>query len=163
MKKTNTTKHDEAPVPQRMESLAALQVLTGAPLRCVVEIDAVPVEIPLRRMSASVEDEYHRIGNNVQPPPWDDQRKEYAMLNPDYLKRKDEAERAARAVMVYRCCPMLEAAKPGLREPQAILDFVHGALPALMLDVIAATIRNSGISLEVLSRSNFTSTPGLDD
>lgn len=148
----------------RIQSLDELQKLVDAPLLCAFELDGQLIELDLRRVTPAIEEQRREILRAPQVP-WVKERNgtavnDYDPMNPAYLKAKDLAERKARALIVYACCPAVAAKKPGLTNPDDILRFVQSILAENILDVIALTALASGLSVEVAGRANFTSVPG---
>jgi hypothetical protein len=139
--------------------LKQLQALCDAPLHCEFSLDGQVIRVPLRRLTAAIEEQRRDILRSVPPPPYVKERGEYDALNPAYVKAKEVAEKKARSLVVYACCPMVAAQKPGLTAVDDIHRFVQGLLAENLLDVMALTAMASGLSVEVNRRANFTSPP----
>jgi hypothetical protein len=159
MKKPNNN-----PKPQKMTSITSLQqlqTLVDSPLTCTFLLDSQPVEVKLKRVTAAIEEQRRAILRPIQPP-WDDVRKEFNILAPKYLAAKEEAEKKARSLVVYTCCPIVAEQKPGLTTIEDIHKFVQSVLAEQLLELIAQTALSNGLQLEVQRLANFTHTPGSE-
>ena len=145
--------------PTKITSLDQLQKLVDAPLVCAFTLDGQTLEVPLRRVSPAIEEQRREVLRAVPPPPFDKNRGEYDLLHPAYVRGKEQAEKKARSLIVYACCPAIAESKPGLTAVDDIHKYVQSVLVENVLDVIALTAMASRISVEVARRANFTFPP----
>ena len=147
--------------PLVITTLAGLRAVIEKPLTCEFEIDGQIVQLPVRRVTTSI-DELRRQVLRGPTPPFVKERNDYDALNAQYRSQRDRSEDEARSLIVYHCCPEVAAGNPGLTEASAIHNYVKGLLPPTVLELIALTAMAGGLSAEVNKRANFTSTPALE-
>jgi hypothetical protein len=147
-------KREEKVKPAPITSLAGLQAAVGLALSCDFEIDGKPVKLAVNRINGLV-DEQRRAIMRVPVPPFVKERNDYDLLNPAYRKQKEQAEDVARSLVVYHCCPAVQEGNRGLHDPETIHNYVKGALPPVILEMIALTAMGSGLTREVSQRADF--------
>lgn len=144
----------------RIQSLDQLQQLCDRPVICYIKLDHGPViEIPCRRLDAKTQEIVLDLRRAAKPK-YDERRKDYDLLDENYLRARDENQLIARAVMIYACCPMVAAKQPGLQDRKKIFEFVQGLFTENILQALELTIQGGG--LELVEGANFTSAPGSE-
>jgi len=145
---------EKAVKPAPIVTLADLQAAIGVALSCEFEIDGKPVKLPVKRIDSTV-DEQRRAILRTSVPPYVKERGDYDLLNPAYRKQKEDAEDVARSLVVYHCCPAVQEGNKGLHDAGAIHNYVKGALPPVIMEMIALTALGSGLTREVSARADF--------
>ena len=152
-------KKNTRPQPTVLKSLDALTGLVDSPIRCVFTIDRRPVEIEVKRMTAAIAERKRKIERAVQPP-YKPERKDYDPLDPKYLDAREAAEAKAQAVVVYFCCPIVQA-KKACATDEEIAAFVATVLPPNLQQIIALTAQGGGLGME--DAANFITPPASED
>ncbi|MDE2102858.1 MAG: hypothetical protein KGL39_36780 [Patescibacteria group bacterium] len=136
---------------------------------CVFKLDGELIEIPVKRVTPALAERVRKLRRAVLPPYKKERNPaaggDYDPMDPGYLERKDLNEAKVRALIVYTCCPLVAAKKPGLTDEAEMLAFVQGILSENILDLIMLTAQAGGMNLdeEVQRRANFISTPGSEN
>lgn len=142
-------------------SLAELRAVLGQPLVCQFVVDGRQVQLKVRRVT-SVVDELRRAVLRAVLPPFVKERNDYDVMNPEYRRRREEAEEQARSILVYHCCPEIAALSPGLTQTADIHRAVKDLLPPTILELIALTALAGGLDAEVNRRTDFTLPPASE-
>lgn len=126
-----------------------------------IHLDAKLFAVSFRRLNAAERVKMEEVSDAIMPNVVRGATPEQDRLNyadPDFIKRKREAQVKARAIAIYWCVPDIQKMKPELREYDAIRDFVQASFPDGVLSELFAAISNSGVTeAEVV---NFTSSSG---
>ena len=147
--------------PVAIVSFDQLQAMLEAPVNCEFEIDGVLVALPVKRMSPGIAERKRALENSVQPP-WDDKRKDFDPLNKKYIEDSSAAKRKARALVIYYCCPVIAAKKPGLASEDEIVKFIQECFTENILERLLFTADWGGVNgKRVAAAVNFTSPDGL--
>ena len=146
--------------PVLMKSLDELQKLVEAPIKCQFKLDGQLLVIDVKRMTPAIAERKRAIERSVQPP-FKKERNDYDPLDPDYLKKRDAAEDKARCVVVYFCCPIVQA-KKACATDEEITALVQGMLTRNLQDLIALTAEAGGLQ-RVTEAANFTLPAALED
>jgi len=146
------------------KTLDELQALVDGKINCRFRLDGREANVPVSRISPAVAEKERQIKRAVQPP-YKPDRKDYDPLDAKFLADRDLANLKARAFIVYSCCPLVSAKRPGLTSTDDIFAFVQGLLTENILNVIALTAQAGGLDLDVEAQktANFTPAPGLED
>ncbi len=139
-------------------TVAELQAICDSPLYAEFKISGQIIKVPCKRLSAEIQAQVREIKRVT--PQWNPQRKAYDYEDPAFLRKVDEAEGIARSVTIYWGCPPVSAGKPGLQSHHEIHKYVNSLWAENVLQIVDLTIRGSG--MEVVERTNFTSTGGLE-
>jgi hypothetical protein len=156
--KNKPTPDTSTPPPSAITTLAELRAVIAQPLTCEFEIDGRPVRLSVLRLMPAV-DELRRAVLRAVTPIFVKERGDYDLRNPQYVAQTERAEDEARSLVIYHCCPEIQATQPGLTEPAAIHAFIRNLLPPMVQDLIAVTVMRGGIQAQVERRANFISTP----
>lgn len=155
------TKNDKATKPNPITTLAELRAVIDTPLTCRFEIDGREVNLAVRRITTTLDEQRRAIIRAVTPP-YVKERNDYDPMNASYRRDRETAEDIARSLIVYHCCPEVADGSKGLTESNAIHAYVKNLLPPTILEMIALTALAGGLSAEVRERANFTSTPASE-
>ena len=152
-------------VPTKIASFDELTARIEKIIPCVFKLDDELIEIPVKRLSPLQAERVRKLRRSVTPPFKKDRNPpvgDYDPMDPKYLEAKDTLDVKVRAFIVYSCCPLIAAKKPGLTDESEMVAFVQGILSENVLDLIMLTAQAGGLNLdeEVQRRANFTSTPG---
>jgi len=142
-------------------TLTELRAVIDTPLVCRFEIDGREVNLPVRRISTTLDEQRRGIIRAVTPP-YVKERDGYDPMNATYRRDRELAEDIARSLIVYHCCPEVADGSKGLTDANAIHAYVKNLLPPTILEMIALTALAGGLSAEVRERANFTSTPASE-
>ena len=160
MSKSNQTKI------VKIASFDELATRMDKTIPCVFKLDGSLIEIPVKRMSPGLAERVRKLRRSVTPPFKKERNPpagDYDPMDAKYLESKDAVETKVRALIVYACCPLIAAKKPGLTDEAEMAVFVQGVLSENILDLIMLTAQAGGLNLdeEVQRLANFTSTSGL--
>lgn len=156
--------------PRELESLEAFKATLNEPLFCQLTIGGKDIKIRCQRLPAAKQAEIDVIwspratvfwmaSSEVQPPrkKGDDGKLDYDVEDPDYQGSLKSKRREARALTVYHGVPMLQEAKPGLKDRHEIQRFIETTFSDVLLDMLYETIVGEGLG-GLLERANFTGT-----
>ena len=139
-------------------TLTALREAMSKPLTAEFTLDGTPVRLSVNRITSRVA-EMHRAILRAPQPPYVKDRNAYDTFNQGYRQAMERAELESNSVVAYHCCPELASGQPGLTDPAAIHKYVSDQLPPHLVELLALTALAGGVSTEVRTRANFTSTP----
>lgn len=149
----------------KITTLAGLEGALQQEMVCRFHLDVgeQQVEIKVKPISPALQERVRAITRAVVPP-YIPARKDYDPLDAKYQEERDKAQLTARAVIVYFCCPEVNAKKAGLQTNQQIYEFVQSLLTENILDLLALTAQKGGLGSvrEVKEGANFTFTPALE-
>ena len=150
--------------PVKIASFDELTARIEKTIPCVFKLDGELIEIPVKRISPQLAEQVRKLRRTVTPPFKKDRNPptgDYDPMDPKYLSDRDAMEAKVRALIVYACCPIIAAKKPGLTSHEDMTAFVQGVLGENILDLIMLTAQAGGMNLdeEVQRRANFISTP----
>lgn len=151
------------PKPKPYRGLEAIQEMVAAPVEVQFQVNGHDCEIVARLLTPAETEVLKLILDEAMPPiirgkTEADDRIDFA--NPDYLRKKGERERLARALAVFWTCKDFQDAfrkehgkdfdmmAPGQRGN--ILVFVQKMLVDDALDIIYKTVANPAISVKDL-------------
>ncbi len=154
-KQTTAPSAPASPPPSKLiTSVAELQGLIDAPIKCRFQLDGKTLEVELIRLKPSMQESVRAVTREVVPP-FNNDRKDYDMMHPTFLARREKANITARAVALYAGCPIIAQAKPGLADKDSIFAHVQGLFSEYILQLLYMTLTGEGVSLD--ERTNFTS------
>jgi hypothetical protein len=146
----------KAPEILTITSLDQLQRLIDAPIWCEFKLDGRPMRVECHRPTQALDEQVRALRRKAQP----EFKKErgpngdYDYAAPAFLAAREANEKIARALLIYACCPVVAASRPGLLVPEKIAEYVRGLLSEGVLDLLATVIQVGG--LDLMDRVNFT-------
>jgi len=163
--KTKKMKQEKPVRTVKIASFEDLSARLDKTIPCVFKLDGELIEIPVKRVTPALAERVRKLRRSVLPPFKKERNPpagDYDPMDPKYLADKDANEAKVRALIVYTCCPLIAAKKPGLTDEAEMLPFVQGVLSENILDLIMLTAQAGGMNLdeEVQRRANFIFTPG---
>jgi hypothetical protein len=162
MKKIKMKNEKIKTVTVKIASFDELAARIEKPIPCVLKLDGDLIQFDVRRQSPALAERVRKLRRSVTPPFKKERNPpqgDYDPMDPGYLEKRDALELKVRALVVYTCCPIIAARKPGLTDEAEMRGTV---LSENMLDLIMLTAQAGGVNLdeEVQRRANFISTPG---
>jgi hypothetical protein len=159
---SKTTRRDNTTV--KIASFDELAARIEKTIPCVFKLDGELLEIPVKRVSPALAERVRKLRRAVTPPFKKERNPpagDYDPMDAGYLAARDAVETKVRALIVYACCPLIAAKRPGLTDEAQMVEFVQGVLAENILDLIMLTAQAGGMNLdeEVQRRANFISTP----
>jgi hypothetical protein len=144
----------------RVTSLEQMNALFASPIPARFEHNGRVIEVEVRALTPREESERSALLRKAQPKiikgrTQSEDRIEYN--DAKYAEEKEHWEKTARALCLYRACPIIAAAKPGLTTADEMFEYVQGLWNEHALEIIYLTIFTGGVS--VAERANFTTAP----
>lgn len=162
MQKKAQKKLDDTGYPEVFvaKSLDDINALFASPIPARFQHNGRTIEVEVRGLTPREESERAALLRKAQPKiikgrTQGEDRIEYN--DPKYLEDKERWEKTARALCLYRACPIIAAGKPGLTSADEMFEFVQGLWNEHALEIIYLTIFTGGVS--VAERANFTTAP----
>lgn len=155
---TTETPPEKPVAPTPLATLAELNALCREKKKVEFVFNGKPCEIEIMCLTPAQQAKVQDIENSVQPPLIKGKTSEedrFDITNANYIKAKGDASNKARAVGLYWCVPAFQADRPGLTDPQLILNYMQDQLSENILETLwRAVIMAGGVQQSELV--NFT-------